>query len=360
MATSNSSDPEIQCEYQSDTRTEQVFKLTAYFIILFGSLIGNVLVILVVVLNRHMRTVTNYLIVNMAVADLLLTAFNMPVTIKVIATRSIDWSVTLCKIIPFTQSLSVASSVLTLAAISIDRFLAIMFPLKRYVTFSIACIMISVVWIVGIAVNSPIFYAMKIFFDEQAQKSYCREEWTPVFTENAARDFTIVLFAAFYVFPLLTMSVLYSFVIHNLWVRKVPGVQTQANQLRADRSKKKVLKMLLAVVVVFALCWLPVYITQFITFFGQETFPCGAPTTFAFVGYFLGHANSAINPAMYAVFNSHFRKGFRDVLLCRCRRNRIVPLVTQPEAVGTRGNTALRPVVLRAGSKVSTTSDTLP
>ncbi|XP_068745905.1 QRFP-like peptide receptor [Montipora capricornis] len=321
MAPSNSTDPEIRCEYHNDTRTEQVFKLTAYFIILFGSLIGNVLVILVVVFNRHMRTVTNYLIVNMAVADLLLTSFNMPVTIKFIATRSIDWSVTLCKIIPFTQSLSVASSVLTLAAISIERFLAITFPLKRYVTFSIACIMIAVVWIVGIAVNSPLLYAMKIVFNEQAQKSYCFEVWTPVFTENAARDFTIVVFAAFYVFPLLTMSVLYSFVIHNLWVRKVPGVQTQANQLRADRSKKKVLKMLLAVVVVFALCWLPVYITQFITFFDQETFPCGVPATFPFVGYFLGNANSAINPAIYAAFNSRFRKAFRDLLLCRCRRN---------------------------------------
>ena len=321
MAPSNSTDPEIQCEYHNDTRTEQVFKLTAYFIILFGSLIGNVLVILVVVLNRQMRTVTNYLFVNMAVADLLLAAFNMPLAIKLIATRSMDWSVPLCKMIPFVQSLSVAGSVLTLTAISIDRFLAIMFPLKRYVTFSIARIMIAVVWIVGIAVNSPILYAMKIVFYEQGQKSYCLEVWTPVFTENAARDFTIVLFLASYVFPLLTMSVLYSFVIHNLWVRKVPGVQTQANQLRADRSKKKVLKMLLAVVVVFALCWLPVYIMQFITFFGQETFPCGAPASFSFVGYFLGHASSAINPAMYAAFNSRFRKAFRDVLLCRCRRN---------------------------------------
>ena len=86
--------------------------------------------------------------------------------------------------------------------------------------------------------------------------------------------------------------------------------------------------MLLAVVVVFALCWLPLYVTQFITFLGQKKFPCGPPATLAFVGYFLGYANSAINPAMYAIFNSNFRTGFRDALLCRCRRDRLAPLVT--------------------------------
>ena len=218
MATNNSSG--IQCESSTDTRTEHVFKLIAYSIILFGSLVGNVLVILVVVLNRHMRSVTNYLIVNMAVADLLLTAFNMPVTIKVIATRSIDWSVVLCKIIPFTQSVSVASSVLTLTAIAIDRFLAILYPLKRYVTFPVAYYMIAVVWIVSIAVNSPFLYAMKLVFNKKSKKNSCLEIWTPVFSQNSDKDFTVVLFVTFYVFPLSTMSVLYSFVIHNLLVRK--------------------------------------------------------------------------------------------------------------------------------------------
>ena len=83
----------------------------AYFIIMFGSLMRNVLVICVVIINRQMRTVTNYLIVNMAVADLLITAFSMPVTIKALVTSHIDdwsngvFSDILCKI-PFTQSLS--------------------------------------------------------------------------------------------------------------------------------------------------------------------------------------------------------------------------------------------------------------
>ena len=326
--TTASFSPTPQCPAFSELYTEQVLKCVAFSIIVFCSLVGNVLVICVVLLNRHMRTVTNYLIVNMAVADLLITAFNMPITISVIAGSQIEWSESvaaemLCKFIPFSQSLSIASSVLSLTAIAVDRFLAVMYPLKRYISFHAAYVLIVVVWIVGIAVNSPFLYAQKIIVSEEdgVRISYCQEIWTPVFGENAAKDFTIVLFVLFYAVPLLTMSVLYSFVVYKLWVRKAPGNQTTENQLRAEKSRKKVLKMLIVVVTLFALCWLPMYINQFIWFFGFERFPCGPPPVLAFLGFFLGYANSALNPAIYVIFSSNFRKGFKDVLLCRFRRS---------------------------------------
>ena len=323
-----------QCTYYADSLTEQVFKIIAYFIIMFGSLIGNVLVICVVIINREMRTVTNYLIVNMAVADLLITALIMPLAIKLHVTPLMDWSngvfsEILCKLIPFTQPLSIASSVLTLTAISVDRFLAIMYPLKRYMTFQISYGMIAVVWMVGIAVNSPILYAQKVIMYKG--EWLCLENWTPAFTEEASKHFTIVIFVVFYLVPLLTMAVLYSFVVHKLWVRKVPGNPSLANQLRAQKNKKKVLKMLMTVVILFALCWLPMYISQFIWFFDKDNSPCGPPAILTFTGLFLGHANSMINPTIYVIFNADFRKGFKDLLLCNCRR------VAPQQNVRTRG-----------------------
>ena len=360
MATNVTSSPSTQCSYDLDSPIEQVFKTIAYFIIMFGSLIGNVLVICVVIINRQMRTVTNHLIVNMAVADLLITAFSMPVTIKLLVTGHMDWSngvfsEILCKLIPFTQSLSIASSVLTLTAIAFDRFLAVMFPLKRYITFQISYGIMVVVWIVGIAVNSPFLYAQKVIMIKG--KWFCMEIWTPAFTEEASKHFTIVIFVVFYLIPLLTMSLLYSFIVFKLWVRKVPGNQTAENQRRSDKSKKKVLKMLMTVVILFALCWLPVYISQFIHFFDKENFPCGPPVVLSFMGLFLGYANSAINPTIYAIFNSNFRNGFRDILLCRCRcfRNRVAPQTNVGSAIGrdgTYGGVALTSVRPQAPSNL--------
>ena len=358
MATNENSSSASPCTYDTDSPTEQVFKTIAYFIIMFGSLIGNVLVICVVIINRQMRTVTNYLIVNMAVADLLIAAFSVPVTIKVLVTRQMDWSNgvfsdMICKIIPFIQSLSIASSVLTLTAIAFDRFLAVMFPLKRYIPFRVSYGIIAVVWIVAIAVNSPILYAQKVIMFKG--EWFCREIWTPAFTEEASKHFTIVIFVVFYLVPLLTMLLLYSFIVLKLWVRKVPGNQTAENQRRSDKSKKKVLIMLMTVVILFALCWLPVYISQFISFFDKDNFPCGPPVVLSFMGYFLGHANSAINPTIYAIFNSNFRKGFKDILLCRCRRNRVAPQSNVGSAVGrdgTYGGVALTRVHLRASSNL--------
>ena len=329
------------CPFEPYTSTEKAFQSIAYFIIMFGSFIGNVLVICVVILNRQMRTVTNYLIVNMAVANLFITTFTMPVTVKALATgRGINWSNgflydLLCKIIPFSQAMSIASSVLSLTVIAVDRFLAVMYPMKTFVTIQKTYGAIALIWFVGILANSPTLYAQKIVYLERSQRWTCVEIWEPAFIEGGYKAFTIVLFVFFYLFPLLTMSILYSCVIYKLWVRKVPGNQTSENQQRSNKSRKKVLKMLLAVVILFAVCRFPVYITQFIRFFGEEDFPCGAPKTLAFMGYFLGHANSVIDPVIYAIFNSDFRKGFRNVLLCHySRRSRVAPQVNIGTVIG--------------------------
>lgn len=298
-----------------------------YIVMTVVSFIGNVMVICTVFLNRRMHTVTNYLIINMALADLLLTVCNMPSTTVSFLIRPKSWisgglGVALCKLIPFIQSLSVGCTVFNMTAIAIDRFFAVVFPLRRYITFTVAYVMIAVVWLSAIVISAPFLYAMNVIQPVENGRLYCVENWKlpNLSGTSAPQDFTVALFLFFYAIPLIVMSNLYSVIIYKLWIRKVPGQRSATNEQQAEKSKKKVLRMLLVVVLVFAVCWLPIYISQFIMFYGN---PCGPPLPFLYTGLFLGHANSAFNPILYVIFNDNFRKGFKDILLCRCKKTRV-------------------------------------
>ena len=332
MTVNATGDSDPGCSYLTyvDADVSKAFKTTAYVMAMCVSLVGNILVVAVVLKNRSMRTVTNYLIVNMAVSDLFLTLFNMPQGIYFINSSPDftwpvgDWGTFSCKFLPFIQSVSVASSVLTLTAIAIDRFLAIVFPLKVYVTFSIAWVTIATVWVVSTATSA--FFLSTMIIIEYGGAFFCYEVWAAPFdSDESPKSYTIVLFVAFYVIPLVTMSILYGILIWKLWIRKVPGQHSLENQKRADKSKKKVLKMLMTVVALFAVCWLPVYIMQFLSFFAPKV--C-IPHYVVFIGYFFGHLNSAINPCVYAIFNVNFRRGFIDILkTLQCRPHfKIQPL----------------------------------
>ena len=93
------------------------------------SLVGNSLFIAVIAKSRHMRTVTNYLLINNAVSDLLITVFNMPTYMKILVTGKYDWiegtlGLVLCKSVLCIQGLAVSNSVLTFTAIATDRFVS--------------------------------------------------------------------------------------------------------------------------------------------------------------------------------------------------------------------------------------------
>ena len=318
--TSFCSDPGV-----STTATAAV-KVAAYSLIFVISTLGNLLVIVVVGKNRRLRSVSiNQLIMSMALADLLTSCFNMTVEIwiyaKDAAGQYVVWfdgagGVVLCKVVVFIQGLSMACSVLTLTAIAINRFFAVFFPLKIFGN-SLSEIIIGLIWLASCTIASPMLYAMKVV--EQDGNLQCVEQWSPAFDEETSRKtYTLFLLALLYALPLGVISVLYTAVVRKVWRRQVPGNITAPNQLVELITKKRVLRMLMTVVVVFGLCWLPYYIYLLLNFIVPDfSQGCTVPKHVIFIGLFLGHANSAINPCIYAIFNKEYRNGFTS-LHCAC------------------------------------------
>ena len=302
-------------------------KAAAYILVILLSLFGNVMVVRVVHKNRRMRTITNYLIINMALADLLTTVFNMLPTLYWIF-RGLDvWAVggwigeTLCKLLNFAQSVSITVSVFTLCAIAFDRFFAIFRPLKRVITFRVAKGIIGASWMSSIVVAGPQLYVLTT----AGKKGHgqCVEHWGAPFDEaTAPRDYTIALFVFLYALPLAVIAFLYTVIMLKLWRRRAPGQQLSLNQENKDKTNRKVLKMLVTVVIVFALSWLPLYVRMFVMFAESDRYVCGLPYEMDFLTLYLGHANSAINPYIYVIFNENYRRGFKSVLSTRERRNK--------------------------------------
>ena len=73
----------------------------------------------------------------------------------------------------------------------------------------------------------------------------------------------IVLFIVMYALPLFITIIVYFLICRKLWLRKIPGNVTDTNRAAAEKSKRKVVRLLVIICVVFALCWFPVYVNHY-------------------------------------------------------------------------------------------------
>jgi leucokinin receptor len=102
----------------------RVTYIVLYSVVIFLSVMGNLMVIWTVVINKHMHTVTNYYIVNLAVSDFLVSFLVMPLKLMELTApceMSIFNSDALCGVLSYILPVFVFSSILTLVAISIER-----------------------------------------------------------------------------------------------------------------------------------------------------------------------------------------------------------------------------------------------
>ena len=148
--------------YEDDVK--KGIKMTAFLLLLVVSLLGNSLLIAVVYknANQRMRTPSNYFIINMACADILLTVYCVPQN-TIITAYKYRWLISgvagefLCRLSFFINQMSVLVSTESIFIIALDRYFLVFYPLKRIITLRIARGVISVVWILAIAFTVPLF-----------------------------------------------------------------------------------------------------------------------------------------------------------------------------------------------------------
>ncbi|KAH8278835.1 hypothetical protein KR018_010219 [Drosophila ironensis] len=290
--------------------------------ILFGGMVivatgGNLIVVWIVMTTKRMRTVTNYFIVNLSIADAMVSSLN--VTFNYYYMLDNDWifGEFYCKVSQFIAMLSICASVFTLMAISIDRYVAIIRPLQPRMSKRCNLAIAAVIWLASSIISCPmmIFHRTeKVPAEGNSTRTVCFPEWPDDLNNHSVQGtvYNILIMILTYILPIVSMTVTYSRVGIELWGSKTIGECTP-RQVENVRSKRRVVKMMIVVVLIFAICWLPfqIYFIVVSVYPKVQEMPFIQELYLAI--YWLAMSNSMYNPIIYCWMNSRFRYGFKMV-----------------------------------------------
>jgi len=295
----------------------------AYCLIFVVSLVGNSFIGIVVYKTRTLRKPINLFIVNMAMSDLLYPIFVVP--LELTASFVDSWPISsslrlaLCKLLPFLAVTSVLVSVQSLLLISVDRFGAVVFPLRSPLISSKSCpFFVLAMWIVAVAVISPYLFALKRV--EYLGYLSCEGQWNEAFGEASSlvNQYALALYVVFFYVPIFLLVILYSIIVLKLKLQKIPGVQSDnAEQQRAKRNRN-VLQMAIVIVAGFVLSWVPWSIFRLRLLFAREsdgTLPCGFYLYYD-IAFIISFSSCAINPCICFTFSGNYRQGLKRLLKC--------------------------------------------
>uniref|UniRef100_A0A8R1HL72 G_PROTEIN_RECEP_F1_2 domain-containing protein n=1 Tax=Caenorhabditis japonica TaxID=281687 RepID=A0A8R1HL72_CAEJA len=199
------------CRFRGTTENYTI--AVTFFIIFLLSVIGNSLVLIVIIKQRAMRSITNIYLMNLAASDMMLSVVCMPPTLVSMVMNCWMFGNYMCKILAYLQPVVVTASAYTLAVIAFERYFAICKPLHSRIwqTRSHAYAMITLVWTIAILAN----FLMLFMYEQQTYSSNgytCAPIHPPIYHFAYQVYMTVVLL----VIPLVVMTGLYGNVIHSL------------------------------------------------------------------------------------------------------------------------------------------------
>ncbi|XP_071039723.1 galanin receptor type 1 [Parasteatoda tepidariorum] len=334
-------------------------------IIFFLGIVGNMVVIVTWAGSKPTRSPTCTFLVSLAVADLILLVFYVPLELMGYFVITWDAGGTICKLSSYVEMLSGMASVLNLTAVSIERFLVIAYPImaRRFCTVSTCRRGLCIVWGLAITLALPVCLTKRIYpityFNNQTSITayYCFDS-----TDSMAFMVAIYQLVAMFIVPAFFMMLCYICVIRELWSStRTVAAMTRPTECDSDReelhnsrhcllrfnwgrrqqratpermlsihrqgleiqhARKQVIKMLILVIILFLVCWGPRLIMHVIIKHGLNSFTDHI-YNLRVAAYLLSFAHSAINPIIYGFMSTNFRK-----MMLQCCKDSICNLTT--------------------------------
>lgn len=308
-----------QCVQPGSQMIEIITKVITpilFSIIIVVGLLGNIIVMLVILEDRKTErelTPTNLLILDLSLADLSFIIFCIPFTGWDYAVGHWVFGPLWCKFNQYLIVVCALSSIYTLVLMSIDRFMAIVYPIEciSYRTSKNMLYAIYIKWIIILLIALPTWTMHGLIDSPLGPEQYnCRflaDQYNPL-------HFQITFFITSYLFPLALIFGLYLSLLNKLWFRTKPHGHKES--LKMLESKKKVTWLVAGIVVVFALCWCPIQVMLILMRLKSHKITATYVAIQVFA-HTLGYMNSCINPIVYAFASETFHQSFKRSWLGR-------------------------------------------
>ncbi|CAL1526019.1 unnamed protein product, partial [Lymnaea stagnalis] len=301
----------------------QVWVMTANILVFLAGVLGNLLVILVVLCVREMKTATNLCLMNLSVADLLVLLICQPSALLEFVCHE-KWLLgdAMCKLTTFLENLVTVASILIILTVSLERFWAVYYPLRTHTSGSKskAGLTMAVVWITSAAVTSPL---LAMSYTEQ-QLHNIDNEMVDVCVTPAPyvwhKFYIVARFVLIFAIPMILLAFLYIMIIHKITSETMECKQmTESAKSQSQQNRRQLVVMLVGIIILFFVCLLPFRILAFWLVFAapERVVDSLGFEPFLNLLYFcrlLIYVNSAGNPIIYNIVSTKFRRAFQRVL----------------------------------------------
>ncbi|XP_072895072.1 growth hormone secretagogue receptor type 1-like [Hemitrygon akajei] len=284
---------------------------TACVLLALIGISGNVLTILIVLKFKDMRTTTNFHLSSMALSDLFI-FLCMPLDLyRMWKERPWIFGDLLCKLFQFVSESCTYSTILSITALSVERYFAICFPLqaKMVITKSRVKVLIFFLWSLAFACAGPIFILVGVEVEngtDHLLTSECKP--TDYAHESGLLSTMVWVSTSFFFLPVFCLSVFYSLIGKKLWRQR--RVDLASNISNREKSNKQTVKMLAVVIFAFVLCWLPFHIGRYLFSRASEEWSEHMYRVSQYcnlVSCVLFYLSAAINPILYNVMSKKYR-----------------------------------------------------
>ncbi|MBN3273580.1 NMBR protein, partial [Polyodon spathula] len=324
---------------------------TIYILIITVGLLGNITLVKIFITNSAMRSVPNIFITSLAAGDLLLLVTCVPVDASRYFFEEWIFGTVACKLIPLIQLTSVGVSVFTLTALSADRYKAIVNPMDIQKSSAVlwTCLKAVTIWIISIllAIPEAIFSQVVHINDNNISFTACVPY--PLSEELHPKIHSIMIFMVYFIIPLTIISAYYYHIARTLIksAHNMPGEfseHTKRQQLTVNQvcysilcrswkwrlvlralyhQWKRLSKIVLVFVGLFALCWFPNHVLYMYRSFNYREIDSSlVHLVLTLLSRILSFSSSCVNPFALYLLSESFRRHFNSHLHCQRKKYR--------------------------------------